>query len=37
MFAETGELDGIEALARWHDPRMVIAPFTVYSSRRRDW
>lgn len=36
IFAETGELYGIEALARWHDPCMVMCPFTVYSSRRRD-
>ena len=34
IFAETGELYGIEALFPWYDPRMVMCPFTVYSRRR---
>lgn len=37
IFAETGELYGIEVLLAGTIPRMVMCPLHVYSSRRRDW
>ncbi len=38
IFAETGELYGIEALARWHDPlHGRVPPSRFIPSRRRDW
>lgn len=36
IFAETGELYGIEALARWHDPCMVMCPLHgLFLSQKR--